>query len=126
MADIKQKVTDFLNFDLEGKYDDDDAKEQLVDMFKDIVSENNETLLQFLKQFFETAKELAKEFDLLADEEEPVEDEEDQEGDEGETEEGEEAEAEVEADESVEADDEEVDESAMIGTANRFLSDYDR
>jgi hypothetical protein len=141
MADLKKSVSDFLNYDVDNIHDEE-SKEQLVDMFKDVISNDDETVLQFLKKFFENGKELAKEFDLIVDIEEPFEDEENTEeiSDEENTEtSSEENTEEPSDDENTEetSDEENVEEGTIfdeynklskadisnVNMANRFLSD---
>lgn len=153
MADIKKSVTDLVNFDVENNIHDEDAVAQLVDTFKDIVSEDDEVVVKFLQKFFTTAKELAAEFDLIANDEEEVEDKDEENNEE--TEETEETPAEEETEKSDEEGSEESNEENneepedndeqmkkegtifdqyenltkanidAIGTANRFLSDVE-
>jgi len=83
MADqsIKDVIRDFVNFDVENDYYQDENKEELVRQFKQIMYEDDVTVRQFLKSFFQSTKDLAKEYSLVAGEGEvteiPVEEPED-------------------------------------------------
>jgi hypothetical protein len=78
--EIKDVIRDFISFDIENNYYQKEDKEELVRNFKKIVYEDDTTVRQFLKAFFESTKKLANEYSLVAGEgeveEEPVENEE--------------------------------------------------
>ena len=144
--DIKKKVSELVSFDIAENYYDEDMKNALVDAFKEILFEDDETVRQFLEKFFAVAKEAATEFDLVASGEEDFEDEKGEEETEEEPEETEEpteeepaaeeepAEEEPAPEEAPEAPaEEEKEESVLVDvekimseSANRFMSDYDR
>ena len=68
MADIKDVIRDFVNFDVENNYYQEDQKDELVRMFKEILFEDETTVRQFLKSFMENAKSLASQYSLVAGE----------------------------------------------------------
>lgn len=82
---IKQSIRDFVNFNVADNYYDDDRKEELVEQFKEILFEDNVVVRKFLKEFFDSTKQLADHYGLIAkigdveDEEEPEDDMEDEE-----------------------------------------------
>jgi len=76
--EIKAAIRDFVNFDVENNYYQDEDKEENVRLFKKILYEDDVTVRQFLKAFYESSKDLAKEYSLIAKEgeaEEELEDE---------------------------------------------------
>lgn len=68
MADIKKTINDLISFDIENDYYDKENKSKLVDMFKDILFEDDVVIRKFLKKLFSSIGILAKEFDLVGDE----------------------------------------------------------
>jgi hypothetical protein len=71
--EIKRAITDFTNFDVENDYYQVEDKEELVRLFKKILFEDDTTVRQFLKAFFQSTKELADEYSLLEGDEEAQE-----------------------------------------------------
>jgi len=71
--DIKEVIRDFVNFDIENNYYQKEDKEELVRQFKQILYEDDVTVRQFLKSFFESTKNLAEQYSLIAGEGEVVE-----------------------------------------------------
>jgi len=76
MADIKKTITDLFSFDIENDYYQEDEKQALVDAFKEMLFDDNETVRKFLQAFMTSSLELAKEYELVTDGEEDVEAEE--------------------------------------------------
>lgn len=70
MLDIKDKIKDFVNFDIEHNYYQEEEKEKLVKNFKEIIHEDDESVRKFLKAFFKSAQNLAKEYSLVINDEE--------------------------------------------------------
>lgn len=83
MPDIKKVITDFVSFDVANDYYDEEKKEELTEMLKEILFEDDIIVRKFLEKFFNSAEESAKSFGLIANigdadteevpEEEPVE-----------------------------------------------------
>jgi len=65
---IKDVIRDFVNFDVENDYYQDENKEEIVRMFKQIMYEDDVTVRKFLKSFFKNTKDLAKQYSLVAGE----------------------------------------------------------
>lgn len=112
MAEIKETIRDFLDFDIENEYYDNAKKEELVKMFKEILFEDDTTVRQFLKALFETTGTIAQQYSLVAPEgevteeiptEEPIDEPEEQE-DSNEPEELEDAEEMEDAEETEDAE----------------------
>ena len=65
MSNIEQKITDFVSWDVENDYYNEEKKEKLAGLLKDILSEDEVTVRKFLEKFFSDAEVAAKEFGLL-------------------------------------------------------------
>jgi hypothetical protein len=78
---IKNVIRDFFNFDIENDYYKEEDKDNLVKMFKEMLEEDDTTVRQFLKSLFDSGKDLANQYSLIANEgevvEEPMEEPED-------------------------------------------------
>ena len=97
MAEINDKIEQLVNFDIVDDYYKKEDKAKLVDIFKEVLFEDDERIRKFLEAFFEQTKSLAQEYDVL-----PTGEEEAEEAEEG-AEEGEEEAAEETAEEEGEA-----------------------
>ena len=106
MAEINDKIEQLVNFDVVDDYYKKEDKAKLVDIFKDILFEDEERIRKFLEAFFEQTKTLAQEFDVLPTGEEDDEEGEGDSEEEGEEEEGEEEAAEAEEGEAAEEEEE--------------------
>ena len=93
---IDQTITDFVSYDVVNDYYDEEQKNELVKMFEEIINEDEVTVRKFLERFFDSSKDIAKEFGFFEksgdtedqddtemetepEEETPVDDEENQE-----------------------------------------------
>jgi len=63
--DIKKVIKDFVTFDIENNYYQNEDKDEMVRNFKKIVYEDDQTIRQFLQEFFTNTKELAQQYDLV-------------------------------------------------------------
>ena len=63
--DIKKVIKDFVTFDIENNYYQNEDKDEMVRNFKKIVYEDDQTIRQFLQEFFTNTKELAQQYDLI-------------------------------------------------------------
>jgi len=70
---IKEVIRDFVGFDIENDYYQKEKKEELVRQFKQIVYEDDATVRQFLKSFFNSTKSLAEQYSLIEGEGEAIE-----------------------------------------------------
>lgn len=66
--EIKDIIRDFTGFNVENDYYQKEKKEELVRQFKKIIYEDDNTVRQFLKAFFESSKKIAGEYSLIANE----------------------------------------------------------
>jgi len=66
--DINRIITDFVNYDIENDYYQEDDKDELVRDFKKILYHDDPTVRQWLKAVFNSSQMLADEYDLIAKE----------------------------------------------------------
>jgi len=71
--DIKQTIVDLFSFDIDGDYYKDSEKNDLVDKFKVLLFTDDAALRKFLKQWFVSSLNLAKEIGIAANDEEITE-----------------------------------------------------
>ncbi len=123
--DIKEIIKDFVSFNMEHNYYEDEEKALLPKYLNEILFEDDENVRKFLTALLENAKTLADEHGLLPEDDESVKD--DDEETEGEETEGEESEgSETEGDMGTEEEEGEPQEEAishedMVIESNRFL-----
>lgn len=71
--EIKNIIRDFVKFDIENNYYDEEQKKELVEQFEKILFEDDVTVRKFLKSLFMSTKDLADQYSLIGREEEAVE-----------------------------------------------------
>ncbi|MFW6219912.1 MAG: hypothetical protein ACOC33_03650 [bacterium] len=65
LDDIKQRIREFVSFDIETDYYDDEGKEQLSLIFRDILFEDNIVIRNLLERVFSDFESHARELDLI-------------------------------------------------------------
>ena len=70
--DIREIIRDFVSFNIEENYYQDDNKAKLPSHLNEILFEDDEVVRSFLQKFFEQTRLLAKEYGLLPESEEDV------------------------------------------------------